>query len=1154
MEKKPAQDMPDSFELMQTLGGTGHKALVREISWSPDGKKIATASNDSTVCIWDGKTERQKRRLIGHRNFVTSVRWSPDSKMLASGSNDGSVMLWHPNKDKSFRTLNDHSAKVYCVSWSPDGKMLASGSKDTVIIINKHIDSSIHDEKVKKITQRITGLRGSVNDLLWINDNRLLSASRDETVCLWDTESGKIIWKFTEHSAAVLCVAVSPNGKFGASGSSDKTVHIWNLESGKPVNVLQGHTGRVLGISFSHDSRMLASKSADGTVRLWRLDIEKPTPVTIMKEPSSEQGGTGGVAFHPKKYFLALRDDEDFSIRIWKLHTNNLFFLKPTSDTQFYKNAKVVLLGNNAVGKTALSKVLTNRDYEATDEATHGRNVWMLDEKDIEITKGLEEKREIWLWDLAGHPQHSLIHQMHLKKVSIALLVFDPCSDMEPFEGVLHWYRSLRQALDQKGWNMQPKIFLVAARTDRSESLISKKQIEKFTAEHDFEDSFQTSAKTEREIPDLITAIKKMIDWDKLPGVTSTKLFYEIKQFFKEKNESGYILNTTDKLFNLFVQSNNEKQFTDGNIEELRKAFDTCITNAENQGIVQSLSNGEYVLLKPELLDAYCFALINKAANNTEGMGFIAEEDVLLDNFFIPTRERVEKNLNKILVRETIGELIKHDIVFRETTKKGVNLVFPAQIKQEFKEAPHILDQYESTIFTFEGSVLNIYTTLVVRLSNSEVFKKKQMWKNVSIFIANPGEECGIKLKEIEEGKGVLTLFFNEKVKNETRQLFEDVAFRHLRSYASQENIKQYNVPVCNVCHISFSKAMVKACQEKGIKTLTCPVCKAGIQISTHGKKVAGRTSNMPEIAAINITADSKHDQEASLSAIEMRRLEGDYDVFFCYSNNDKNQVKKIRKELMKNGILPWLDDFDPHVGKDSENERKKMLKKVKTAIIFLGSSSLDSWLSDSQETAVNEIINNKDSKAIPVFLPGKKYEPKLPNYLSSVREVDFRVEDMNSNIYKLIWGITGEIRNENCNVFLSYDKKDVEQVTDIYSWLKEHGINPWFDPVCRRPGTTWQQSLNEQEKNFITCIIFHGKKGVTPWQSDKIKVYLNKLAKKTENDSLLPVGLEGVVGEAKIPPFLKKMKLLYLRKSDPDSFRELIAAITYKLKLSNNS
>ncbi|MCF3564873.1 CHAT domain-containing protein [Planktothrix agardhii] len=285
-----------------TLGG--HAKPVYAVSFSPDGKRLATGSWDNTVKLWDANTGKEIQTLRGHTDRVYGVSFSPDGKRLATGSWDNTVKLWDANTGKEIYTLRGHTDWVWDVSFSPDSKRLASASGDKTV--------KLWDVSAGKEIQTLTGHTDGLRGVSFSPDGkRLATASSDKTVKLWDSTTGKEIQTLTGHTNWVWGVSFSPDGQRLATASADKTVKLWDSATGKEIQTLTGHTNWVRGVSFSPDGQRLATASDDNTVKLWDSATGKE-----IKTLTGHTDLVRGVSFSPDGQRLATAS-EDNTVKLW---------------------------------------------------------------------------------------------------------------------------------------------------------------------------------------------------------------------------------------------------------------------------------------------------------------------------------------------------------------------------------------------------------------------------------------------------------------------------------------------------------------------------------------------------------------------------------------------------------------------------------------------------------------------------------------------------------------------------------------------------------------------------------------------------------------------------------------------------------------------
>ena len=247
----------------QTL--TGHTNSINAVSWSPDGKHIASSSDDTKIRIWNTATGMCMYTLTEHTNWVNAVSWSPDSKYIASGSGDKTIKIWDASTGTCMHTLTGHTEYVWSVAWSVDSKHIASCSFDRTI--------KIWDACSGICIYTLKGHTNSVVPIAWSPDGKYIaSGSDDKTIKIWNTSTGTCVHTLKGHTDWINSVSWSPDGKYIASGSWDNTIKIWHAVTGTCINTLEGHTNYIWSVSWSPDSNQLVSSSDDKTIRIWSIN------------------------------------------------------------------------------------------------------------------------------------------------------------------------------------------------------------------------------------------------------------------------------------------------------------------------------------------------------------------------------------------------------------------------------------------------------------------------------------------------------------------------------------------------------------------------------------------------------------------------------------------------------------------------------------------------------------------------------------------------------------------------------------------------------------------------------------------------------------------------------------------------------------------
>jgi WD40 repeat protein len=248
----------------------GHTDIVQSALFSPDGRQIITASHDHTAAIWDAKTGQQIVRLEGHTDIVQSALFSPDGRRIVTASHDHTARIWDAAMGQQIAVLQGHAGSVWSAAFSPDGQRMVTASSDH--------SARLWDAATGQQIAVLQGHAGSVWSASFSpNGRRIVTASDDHTARIWAAATGKEITPLRGHTETVRSASFSPDGRRIVTASQDHTARIWDGKTGTPIAVLVGHTANAAGLwphgvysaAFSPTGRRIVTASEDNTARIW---------------------------------------------------------------------------------------------------------------------------------------------------------------------------------------------------------------------------------------------------------------------------------------------------------------------------------------------------------------------------------------------------------------------------------------------------------------------------------------------------------------------------------------------------------------------------------------------------------------------------------------------------------------------------------------------------------------------------------------------------------------------------------------------------------------------------------------------------------------------------------------------------------------------
>jgi WD40 repeat protein len=359
---------------------TFHKMPISAVAVSPDGKKLAAASEDKTVSIWDLTTGKYIGCLSGHTDRIPALAWHPSGRFLISAGWDTTARVWDANTLQPVILLNSHATQVNAAAFSPDGHWLAcADSSHTIHLWDFEKKTTIHKIKVAQ---------AEIRTLAFSPDSKYLAANGDRVIHVWNAETVQPYADIAPRPLAKTTVSTHRGGQHIVSNGGGNSPRIWNIKSREPVVTLETDE-TVHALASSRDGNWIAG-AAGNKIRLWDADGKHLADWDGPEEPIT------ALAFSPDSTTLATGSARGTAVWIWRVADGEPTLVIPDA----LLGCSIESLAFLPDGKTL---VIAGIDWMATGGSNGAVSLWNLDER-TETATFLEGATTV-----AVHPTGSLL-------------------------------------------------------------------------------------------------------------------------------------------------------------------------------------------------------------------------------------------------------------------------------------------------------------------------------------------------------------------------------------------------------------------------------------------------------------------------------------------------------------------------------------------------------------------------------------------------------------------------------------------------------------------------------------------------------------------------------------------------------------------------
>ena len=296
----------------QSVGTTtGYNLGVGQISFSPDGQRLATANMDGASKVWDLAAQTELLTLPPAGLPAKAIAYNPDGRLLATAGDEGIVTVWDATSGEQLFTMT-LGGVIHSVAFSPDGQKVTAASEDGSV----KVWAAANGQELLRLP-RLSGMY----DVAFLADGRLATAGQDGATRVWDSDTGQQMLTLAASTSTVVGVAGSPDGATIATSGYDGTVRLWDAAPGHELLTIPDHDGIVWHVAYFPDGSRIASAGMDGTVKIHEAGSGQL--LRTLSRGSDSSGGFTGLALSPDGTRLAA-GGADGRVTLWDTNSGEI--------------------------------------------------------------------------------------------------------------------------------------------------------------------------------------------------------------------------------------------------------------------------------------------------------------------------------------------------------------------------------------------------------------------------------------------------------------------------------------------------------------------------------------------------------------------------------------------------------------------------------------------------------------------------------------------------------------------------------------------------------------------------------------------------------------------------------------------------------------